>query len=317
MLTPDQILTFHDQGFVVVEDVLDRPTRLQPLHQEYDQLLGQLYDAWVADGTLAFEPQVTGFEDRLLSVYQAGLDYFQPLDISLPPGDISTDIPFHAGEAIFNIMTDNNLLDLIESIIGDEITSNPIQHVRLKPPVGELTDDEIRPHITRTDWHQDRAVTLEEADATRMVTAWLAITDATSENGCLQVVPGSHKSGMKLHCPLPQLGIPTKFFDTAAAVALPVKAGGVILFHPLTIHSSLENHSRNFRWSFDLRYNVSGDPTGRSMFPDFVARSRRNHSSELKNANLWRQLWVDARYRLAAENPVTIHRWATDAVHCA
>ncbi len=317
MLTPQQNSFFHEQGFVVVENVLDLQSRLTPLRREYDGLLSGLYDSWVADGVIVADPQVSTFESRLLSVYKAGLDYFQPLDISLPPGNISTDIPFHAGAAIFNVMTDNKLLDLIESIIGGEITSNPIQHVRLKPPVVELDDDEIRPHITGTDWHQDRAVTLKEADATRMVTAWLAISDATVDNGCLQVVPGSHKSGMKLHCPLPQLGIPTKFFDHNSAIALPVQAGSAVLFHPLTIHASLENHSQHFRWSFDLRYNVSGDPTGRPMFPEFIARSRSDPSTELRNADDWRLLWINAREKLAMENPVTIHRWAADAVHCA
>lgn len=317
MLTPHQLASFHEQGFVVVEDVIDQASRLNPVRQEYDKLLCRLYESWIANGVVTSDPLVTTFEARLLGAYRAGLDFFQPLDISLPPGDITTDIPFHAGEAIFKVITDSKLLDLIGSIIGDEITSNPIQHVRLKPPVAELDGDEVRPHITRTDWHQDRAVTLEEADATRMVTAWLAVSDATADNGCLQVVPGSHKSGMKLHCPMPQLGIPTKFFDHDAAIPLPVKSGGVILFHPLTIHGSLENHTQNFRWSFDLRYNVSGDPTGRPMFPDFIARSRCDPSTELKDANLWRQLWADARERLAMENPVTIHRWSTDAVHCA
>ena len=317
MLTAQQISNFHEHGFIVVENVLNLESRLKPLREEYDQLLGSIYNHWVAQGLLPNKNAAATFEERLLTVYKAGLDYFQPLDISLPPGDITTDIPFHAGEAIFNVMTDVKLLDLIESLLGNEITSNPIQHVRLKPPVVELDQEEIRPHITRTDWHQDRAVTLEEADDTRMVTAWLAITDATLENGCLQVVPGSHKSGMKLHCPKPQLGIPTRFFDQKTAVPLPVKAGGVILFHPLTIHGSLENHSQHFRWSFDLRYNVSGDPTGRPMFPEFIARSASNPATELRDAELWRQLWVNARAHLAEANPVTIHRWASDAVHCA
>ena len=317
MLTPAQLTRFNDHGYIVIEDVLDRVTVLEPLIEEYDELLAQLYKNWVAAGLLIDRPDVKDFEGRLLAAYQAGVDYFQPLDISLPPGDITNDVPFHAGPAIFKVMTDSKLLDLIASVIGPEITSNPIQHVRIKPPMTELDQDEIRAHITSTDWHQDRAVTLEEADATRMVTAWLAITDATTENGCLQVVPGSHHNGMQLHCPTPQLGIPTKFFDSQSAMPLPVKAGGLILFHPLTIHGSLENRTQNFRWSFDLRYNTTGDPTGRPMFPEFVARSASDPDSELRSADDWRRLWVDAREKLAKENPVTIHRWATDAVHCA
>lgn len=317
MLTCEQLSHFQQYGFVVVENVLDHDAVLEPLKKEYDELLTQLCVSWLEQGLLQPDSAVKTFEDKLRSAYQAGLDYFQPLDISLPPGDITTDIPFHAGRAIFNVITNASLLDKVESIIGAEITSNPIQHVRIKPPAFELKSDEIRAHITSADWHQDRAVTLAEADSTRMVTAWLAVTDATVDNGCLQVIPGSHKSDMKLHCPQGQLAIPAKFFDLQSAMPLPVPAGGAVFFHPLTIHGSLENKTQGFRWSFDLRYNVTGDPTGRPFFPDFIARSKVNPHLELQDPVVWRQLWEDARLRLSNEMPVNIHRWSSDAVHCA
>lgn len=317
MLTPAQLTHFDKHGFVVVENILDQATVLDPLKKEYDQVLTNLCKAWAEQGKLAPGCCEMPFDAKLLSVYRAGLDYFQPLDISLPPGDISTDIPFHAGPAIFDVITNSNLLDKIESIIGSEITSNPIQHVRIKPPVLELARNELRPHITKTEWHQDRAVTLQEADATRMVTAWLAISEATVENGCLQVIPGSHESDMKHHCPQPQLGIPENFIDLQAAVPLPVPAGGAVFFHPLTIHGSLENKTQGFRWSFDLRYNVTGDPTGRSFFPEFIARSKDNPQSVLTDSTKWRQLWEQARSQLASEGAVQIHRWSADSIHCA
>ena len=65
--------------------------------------------------------------------------------------------------------------------------------MRIKPPSTDLHGDEIRAHITATDWHQDRAVGHAEADQTNMVTVWCAISDATVENGCLQVIPGAHR----------------------------------------------------------------------------------------------------------------------------
>jgi len=120
-----------------------------------------------------------------------------------------------------------------------------------------LPQGEIRAHITATDWHQDRGVGHAESDNTDMITAWIAINDATVDNGCLQVIPGPHNKILP-HCPKVQTAIADEFIDEAAAVPLPVKAGGVVLFHPLTPHSSLSNTSEGFRWSFDLRYNVTG-----------------------------------------------------------
>jgi phytanoyl-CoA hydroxylase len=317
MLSQNQLRQFEEDGFLVVENLLDTESVLDPLIEEYEELLDELRADWVAEGRLDPDAPATSFQDLIKSAYRAGLDYFQPMDISLPPGDITPDLPFHAGPAVFKMMTDRKLLDSVESIIGPEITSNPIQHVRIKPPTTMLDDDEIRAHITATEWHQDRAVTLEEADGTRMVTCWLAVTDATVANGCLRVIPGSHQGQMMPHCPNPQLAIPDDFIDQEAGLPLPVKAGGGILFHPLTIHGSLPNTTADVRWSFDLRYNVTGDPTGRPMFPDFVARSNTAPETVMEDAVEWRRMWERARASLSNSQPVQIHRWSADAAPCA
>ncbi len=317
MLNSEQLSHFNEYGYLVIENIIDQESVLKPLLKEYDDLLCDLCAHWISQGRMQPDESVSSFETRIRAAYSAGLDYFQPLDISLPPGDISPDTPFHAGPSIFNLITSERLLNVVESLIGSEITSNPIQHIRIKPPAMELDSDEIRPHITSTDWHQDRAVTLEEADSTDMVTVWVAITDATQENGCLQVIPKSHRSSMLRHCPQPQLSIPTAQFNADDALPLPVKAGGAVLFHPQTIHSSLVNKSDTIRWSFDLRFNVTGHPTGRPMFPDFVVRSRDTPASVTVDAAQWRVMWEQARARLAAEKPVVIHRWAEDSVYCA
>lgn len=317
MLSAAQVRQFETDGFLVVEQVLDRAATLDPVIAEYEAVLDELWRGWIADGALAAAEPARTFEQRIVRAYRAGLEYFQPMDISLPPGAISQATPFHAGPAVFGLMTDRRLLDAVESLIGPEITSNPIQHIRIKPPAADLKGDESRAHITATDWHQDRAVTLEEADRTRMVTAWVAVTDATVENGCLQVIPGSHRGEMMPHCPQNQVGIPAAMMAGRQARPLPVGAGGVVLFHPLTIHGSLANSSQGIRWSFDIRYNVTGEPTGRPMFPSFVARSAAAPETVLRDAAAWRRLWETARSRLSRNGTTTIHRWSPDAAHCA
>ena len=313
MLNSNQIAQFESQGYLVVEDVLDADT-LDGVKSEYATLLDSLYANWEAKG-LVPDGRALDFWQKLLVSYRAGCDWFQPMDISLPGDEIHADTPFHFGPAIFDVLVNRRLLDLVEDLIGPEITSNPIQHVRLKPPATKLNGDENRAHIAATDWHQDRAVAHEDGDATQMVTVWLAISDATVENGCLQVMPG--KPQMYPHCPKKQTGIADGFLDLDKAQPLPVRAGGAVLFHPLTPHASLDNLSDNFRWSFDIRYNVTGQPTGRSHFPEFVARSRANPQTELRDWREWKKLWEDARARLAPEPNIPIHRWSSDNPVCA
>ncbi len=315
MLSPEQIEAFNRDGYLVVPDVVPQVT-LEALHSEYEKLMDDLYEGWWRDGSVATAPDKLDFWGKLRTSYEAGCDWFQPMDISLPGDKISGDTPMHFGPAVFDLVRCDDILDIVESLIGPEITSNPIQHVRIKPPAPALQKGEIRAHITQTDWHQDRGVGLEEADETDMITVWVAITDATVNNGCLQVLPRKHDR-MLPHCPKTQTGIADGFIDESEAVPLPVQAGGLVLFHPLTPHASLPNGTRDFRWSFDLRYNVTGQPTGRSHFPSFVARSAKDPASMLTNWREWKRTWEDARNRLAAEPHIPIHRWQSDAPYCA
>ena len=313
MLTQTQIDEFNTQGVLVVPNVLD-PDLLTRIRSEYSALLDDLYEKWFAAGLVPAVGDMD-FYQKLLVSYRAKCDWFQPMDISLPGDKIRSDTPFHFGPAVFDMITHGPLLDVVEALIGSEITSNPIQHVRLKPPAVNLRDTENRAHIMATDWHQDRAVAHEEGDNTNMVTVWLAISDATVENGCLQAIPG--KPRMYPHCPKKQTAIADGFLDLDQAMPLPVPAGGAVIFHPLTPHASLDNVSDRFRWSFDIRYNVTGQPTGRAHFPSFVARSRSNPASEMSDWQAWRDLWVAARERLAVKDHIPIHRWTADSPACA
>lgn len=316
MLTPAQIDDFETQGYLVVPDVVPIDV-LNHVKAEYAALLDRLYAEWFEQGRVATPPDTLDFWGKLIEAYRAKCDYFQPLDISLPGDEIAPDTPFHFGPAVFDLLTEPRLLDVAESLLGPELTSNPIQHVRLKPPATDLQSDEIRAHITATDWHQDRAVALEEADETRMVTVWIAVTDATIENGCLQVQAQTPDQDILPHCARTQTGIADGFVDEAKAIPLPIKAGGVVLFHPLTPHASLTNQTDAFRWSFDIRYNVTGEPTGRSHFPDFIARSRANPDSELRDWRVWKAMWENTRAQLSDAPHIPIHRWTSDAPFCA
>lgn len=245
MLTQSQIDAFHTQGYLIIEDLIDEATR-QAVVAEYAELMDRLYDQWFAEGKVPKATPGMGFWDKLEVAFKAGFDWYQPLDISLPHDNITDDTPMHFGPAVFDMARAPRILDIVESLIGPEITSNPIQHVRIKPPERLVDPDEIRAHVVSTDWHQDRGVTLESADNTDMVTVWLAITDATVENGCLQVKPGP-EADMLPHCSLRQTGIREKFLPKRDAVPAPVKAGGAVIFHPLTPHASLSNTSDGYR----------------------------------------------------------------------
>ena len=119
------------------------------------------------------------------------------------------------------------------------------------------------------------------------------------------------------HCPKTQTAIADGWINEADAKALPVKAGSLVILHPLIPHASLPNHTNGFRWSFDLRYNVTGQPTGRSHFPDFIAYSQSQPERVLQDWKEWRGLWETARRKLSKGEHIPIHRWQSDAPFCA
>jgi ectoine hydroxylase-related dioxygenase (phytanoyl-CoA dioxygenase family) len=100
-------------------------------------------------------------------------------------------------------------------------------------------------------WHQD-----ERYIATRdrsLVGAWIAVDDATEENGCLRVIPGSQRSGYLW--PTGPHGEPDEFdladeshgFDASGEVLVEVEAGSVVFFNGYTLHRSKRNRSGRFR----------------------------------------------------------------------
>ena len=94
--------------------------------------------------------------------------------------------------------------------------------------------------------------------------------------------------------------------------------GDVLFMHRRCMHASLSNHSDNVHWSFDIRYNPTGQSTGRESLPSFIARSRENPASELRDPNTWYQMWVEVRDRMLKNDFEAITpRWDGSDEICA
>jgi phytanoyl-CoA hydroxylase len=100
-------------------------------------------------------------------------------------------------------------------------------------------------------WHQDERF-IPTRDRS-LVGAWIALDDATIENGCLWVLPGSHRSGMlHPHRPhdQPDEWDPTDEsygFDATDALPVEVNTGDVVFFNGYLLHRSMRNRSNGTR----------------------------------------------------------------------
>lgn len=107
-------------------------------------------------------------------------------------------------------------------------------------------------------WHQDYDGWLIEPML--VTSAWLAIDEATSENGCVELVPGSHRKIYPLVPSLPdvmdgfpQMADPGSFVDSNA-VAMALKPGQFFLFNERTLHRSRPNATGKRRLGMAMRY---------------------------------------------------------------
>ncbi len=124
----------------------------------------------------------------------------------------------------------------------------------------------------RFPWHQDNGYTFVEPQ--HYLTCWIAINDATVDNGCPWVVPGIHRHGTLAHRFVDPLGYEC-FADHPDKLAVPVRAGGAVVFSSLTPHLTGPNTSGTVRKAYILQYAPNGahallgdpavgEPTGRA-----------------------------------------------------
>lgn len=294
-LTQSQIEQYRTEGYLLVKNGLEMAD-LTPVIQEYEEHIDRRARELFASGALSQLYANEPFERRLASLCRENGELYNGLDIFLL-----------RGKASFAFLRNDNLLDLVECIVGPEVTCSPIQHIRPKLPSG-LTPAGADPHVVP--WHQDAGVTWAEADPFDILTVWLPFTEARQENGCLQVLPGGHRNGLRRH--VLQRGVGTTIvkdeMPAGKAVTLPMQPGDVLLLHKQTPHRSTRNVTDTVRWSADLRYQKTGTPTGRPFFPDFVVRSRANPGSVLTDHAQWDRQWAEA---LAEKGEAKAHRWAS------
>ncbi len=127
---------FGREGYLVVEDVLDPARDLKLLMEEHGRILDRLARRLLDAGDIENYDLGATFGQRVLQVMRASAPFsIQAFDFSLPQKDIQADTPIYLGNGAFSVLTHPLLLDLVESIIGPEITVSPVQHFRIKTPL--------------------------------------------------------------------------------------------------------------------------------------------------------------------------------------
>ena len=156
----------------------------------------------------------------------------------------------------WELSTHPRVLDCMEQLIGPNVL---LKSTRLFYKFGN-SDSFVG-------WHQD-GITEELKDA-HVPAIWLGLTPATAENGCLRVVPRSHRLGLIPHADRPNPDNLTTQGATAqvkidAPQDVVMQAGEMSLHHPLMLHASNPNRSGESRIGFSATYSTPALTTSRT-----------------------------------------------------
>jgi phytanoyl-CoA hydroxylase len=109
-------------------------------------------------------------------------------------------------------------------------------------------------------WHQDAAY-FRGSDPNLMFGVWIALDPATRDNGCMEVIPGSHRRGPAPHVPASDINLCTIRPDLVRLedrLALPMDPGDALVFHSLIHHYTAANRSDRRRRALQFHYHQVG-----------------------------------------------------------
>jgi phytanoyl-CoA hydroxylase len=146
---------------------------------------------------------------------------------------------------------DERLLALVEGVVEPGIAIHSTKLVPKPPHSNDVCH-----------WHQDEAFYFRPDDpltlSKKRMSVWVPLQDSHAQNGCLWVVPGSHRWGIDPYH-MVETGQCRKVIDREAyanehAIALPVAAGSVVLFSAWLWHHSKNNETDRVRRAFIVSY---------------------------------------------------------------
>ncbi len=154
---------------------------------------------------------------------------------------------------------DERLLALVEDVVQPGIAIHSTKLVTKLPHSQDICH-----------WHQDEAFYLKPDDpatySKARMSVWVPLQDADERNGCLWVVPGSHRWGIDdwtwQETGTCQKRINRHEWAEQHAIPLPVAAGSVVLFSAWTWHHSKNNQTDRIRRAFIVSYQEATVPKG-------------------------------------------------------
>lgn len=216
-LSPEQARQYDERGYVAVEGAFDEH-QLQRVLAEIDPLEAG-HEAWLRQRA-----------DNRVFISRAGELTFTVHIVT-------------RSETLRRFVAAPPLADICADLVGPDARLYWDQAVYKKPD-----------RRSSFPWHQDNGYAYVEPQ--QYLTCWIALSDATVENGCPWVVPGGHVRGTLWHRLTPDGWV--CFEQPPQAVPVPLAAGSIAVFSSLTPHCTGPNRTDTVRKAYIVQYAPDG-----------------------------------------------------------
>ncbi|MET3107241.1 phytanoyl-CoA hydroxylase [Oxalobacteraceae bacterium GrIS 2.11] len=235
MLSNVQIADFHKQGFLV---------------------LPKLGDAWYCQAVLAFAQQ--------------------QLKQAIPPLEYEADTGYPGAPTAVTETGGNTVRRLLGVSMRDPLIADWATGPALAVPLKQLLGNQVllsqahhncimtkQPrYSSRTGWHRDSRYW--HFQRPELISAWLALRNETVENGCLLVIPGSHRVQVAAQgldsAQFLKADYPDNQSLLAEAIPVPLDAGDVLLFSSNLFHAAGRNQTGDTKFSMVFTYRAADNP---------------------------------------------------------
>ena len=240
-MTKDQQVSWNESGYILIPNFVEE-SFCNDMNNEVTNIIKSIIPedsafshAYAGDGHIAIRemkpsPDAKNIEDEISKLFR-----------------------IHS-RGIFNAFINNkNLCDILEDILGPDVDCFLSQFIFKNPGAWGQP------------WHQDSSYF--PFDREPQVAAWLATSEATLENGCLVVLPGSHQESLHEHLPDDREGsnygyTEIKDHDFSEEMPVILNKGDLLLFHSFLMHKSYDNKSNSRRTAMVYHFAETGTGYG-------------------------------------------------------
>jgi phytanoyl-CoA hydroxylase len=232
-LSAEQVASYQREGYLVLPDVVSE-LELLPLESTFQRFIEGRVSGMGRDFCDMSGPYGRAFEDFNL---------------------VNAVLPRVYDASLAGNVFEGRAAAIARQLIGDDITLDYDQFLAKRP----------RRAGAVFAWHQDLGYWPTDTPDTRTVTCSLALDDATLENGCLQVVPGSHREAeLRPHRPSAWSSsaelreeahtLTVDLGPTDAIVSLPVRRGSITVHNERIVHGSPGNSTNGWRRTYVVAF---------------------------------------------------------------